>query len=212
MPPQTPSPVPVPPHSRGILYLIVLAVCGTLVVVSIALTAGVYYGYVWLAPLQSAYDEGFGAERATVPGDLEQIIQGLEETATTGSSSIPVMVESQGNTTNVYLGGGDVRDGIYSLVGRGTSQLTSYTGTVEIRRRTGNVYDLTWRIGGTQEQWGVGIFREGILSVGYYDQTGGSVQDAGVVSFVVQRGYLEGEWTSLQGGGTGIEQLEWLSQ
>jgi hypothetical protein len=158
------------------------------------------------------------------PDDLDKIIEGLEEIEQTGTTDVPIMVQQYGNQTDISLAadGGTssalpsslVRDGIYSLTGSAGEGPASYSGTVLIKFRegTGNVYDLTWRIGGAQEQWGVGILQDNILSVGYYEQVQGAVRDAGVVSFKAGNGTLEGEWTSLQGGGTGYEQLKWLSQ
>lgn len=230
-PTPAPTPSPVPHHSSFgavlatvIVMLLIIGLAGWGAHLSGLITLNPDYtafGYAdYLAPTDGFVDENGN----NAPDDLDAIIQGLEDLEATGSTDVPIVMRQYGNQTDISLastaGAGSVpvssavRDGIYSLTGSAGEGPASYTGTVEIRFRpgTGNVYDLTWKIGGAQEQWGVGILQDNILSVGYYEQAGGTVRDAGVVSFAVGNGTLEGEWTSLQGGRTGYEQLKWLSQ
>ena len=144
------------------------------------------------------------------PDDLEAMIQGLQEIAETGSTSVPIMMEQNGEVSTSLA---PLREGVYALIGRNSGQKTaSYTGTVTIVRRenSANIYELTWKIAGTQTQYGVGILQGGILSVGYYDYNDDTIQDAGAVGyFLLDDSHLEGEWTSVLGGDLGIEQLSW---
>lgn len=101
--------------------------------------------------------------------------------------------------------------GTYALVGRGAGQSGNYAGTVKIssRESTSNVFDLQWNITTGQMQIGVGILSGDILSVSYYeDDADGNIKDIGVVSYrVVDSSHLQGQWTSVQGGTAGVEQL-----
>jgi hypothetical protein len=103
-----------------------------------------------------------------------------------------------------------LREGIYTLEGK--NDVGSYTGTVSITKRLGSqdVYDLVWTIGsGGQSQRGVGIFTNGVLSVGYYEAVDGYVAEAGAIAYsVIDASHLEGTWVSAQLGGTvGSEKL-----
>jgi hypothetical protein len=111
------------------------------------------------------------------------------------------------------VGTAALRTGIFFLTGSNqTNGITSYTGTVDITLREGtfNVYDLMWKIEGAQQQRGVGVLNGGILSVGYYELNGEDVKDIGSVSYlVVDDSHLQGQWASVQGGGSGFEKLSW---
>jgi len=103
-----------------------------------------------------------------------------------------------------------LKTGIYKLEGYNSSLASnpSYEGEVEISKN-GERYELVWIIG-QQDQRGVGLLENNILSVGYTDITGGDIQDTGVVSYrVVNPGKLEGKWNSVLGTGTGREVLTW---
>ena len=101
-----------------------------------------------------------------------------------------------------------LKDGTYSLEGYNAGSYTAnYFGTVKIERQ-GDVYKLQWSIGG-QEQRGVGILEDSILSVGYMDVTQGQTRDMGVVSYrLVGEGKLEGKWSSISASHAGKEVLE----
>jgi len=211
MPPQDAPQPAASPEANSHVRPVALAILATLIIVGSVLLAASSAGYIWFMPIMSMEYDTAAPDSGEVPEDLQQLIQGIEEIAKSGSSSIPVSFETDGTVTNISLSNGPVQEGVYSLTGSDPSGMSSYSGTVEIRHRVANVYDLMWRIGGSQEQSGVGIFHDGVLSVGYYDESGGTLQDVGAVSFVVRGGVLEGEWSSLQGGTTGAEKLQWLS-
>lgn len=106
----------------------------------------------------------------------------------------------------------DIREGVYDLIGSnpegGPEQ---YQGTVTISR-DGLIYGLEWNIAGRQKQQGVGILERGVLSVGYLDTTSGTLNDAGVVSYVADSNdRLHGTWVSAAGGSRGSESLWWKS-
>lgn len=102
-------------------------------------------------------------------------------------------------------------EGTYALVGHGAGQSQNYAGTVKITKRinTTDVYDLVWNITSGQAQLGVGILTNDVLSVSYYETTpDGFFKDVGVVSYkVLNLIQLQGEWTSVQGGTAGFEEL-----
>ncbi len=103
-----------------------------------------------------------------------------------------------------------LKTGTYKLEGYNSSLASSpnYEGEVEISKN-GERYELMWIIG-QQDQRGVGLLENNVLSVGYTDITGGDIQDMGVVSYrVVNSGKLEGKWNSVSGTGTGREVLTW---
>ncbi len=105
----------------------------------------------------------------------------------------------------------DIREGVYTLQGvsPGATDLTpQYFGTVTIVKSS-DVYLLYWQIG-NQTQEGIGIAKNGILSVSYTDTTAGTFNDAGVVSYQVTMNGLQGEWSSMYGSGAvGRETLVW---
>ena len=105
--------------------------------------------------------------------------------------------------------------GTYALVGRAAGQTVNYAGTVKItwRENTPNIFDLVWNVTSGQIQYGVGILKNGILSVSYYEAPDDSVSDVGVVSYeVIDASNLKGEWTSVKGGTAGVEQLTLQTQ
>jgi hypothetical protein len=110
-----------------------------------------------------------------------------------------------------FLASVGIREGVYALQGNsvGASSATSqYYGNVSVRR-VGSVYFLDWQIG-SQTQVGVGLLRNGVLSVSYADTTGGQLNDSGVVAYKVTGTGLEGEWTSFSStGAVGHERLVW---
>ena len=91
--------------------------------------------------------------------------------------------------------------GLYSVSGfnpgMSTSGEPSYTGTLEITQ-SGGAYMLQWNLDGKEKKNynGVGIFSDGILSVGY---------NGGVVSYKVKKNALKGVWAPLSGGVFGFE-------
>ena len=100
--------------------------------------------------------------------------------------------------------------GTYSLVGRGAGLTTNYSGTLTIkwRENTPNIFDLVWNITSGQVQYGVGILTKDVLSVSYYQPSDNGVTDVGVGSYqLTDTTHLKGEWTSVQGGLAGIEDL-----
>ncbi len=177
----------------------------TLIVFMIGIAAWAWYAGVVTFQMPSR-----AAENA-VPADLDRTIQGLQEISDTGSTSIPLMIE--GSDGSVQTSMASLRDGVYFLSGSNAdTDVPTYTGTVEIVHREGtvNIYDLTWKIEGVQQQHGVGILDGGILSVGYYEvASDDTTKDIGAVAyFIVDDTHLEGEWASVQGGSIGIERLE----
>ncbi|MDO8593581.1 MAG: hypothetical protein Q7R59_01620 [bacterium] len=128
---------------------------------------------------------------------------------TSTSSAGQAAVESTAAST-IFL-----TSGTYALVGRGAGQTANYAGTVKIvwRENTPNIFDLVWNITSGQAQYGVGILKNGILSVSYYEAPDDSVSDVGVVSYeVIDASNLKGEWTSVKGGTAGVEQLTLQTQ
>jgi hypothetical protein len=95
--------------------------------------------------------------------------------------------------------------------GRGAGQSGNYAGTVTIssRESTSDVFDLTWNITSGQMQLGVGILVGDVLSVSYYEtDASSSIKDIGVVSYrVIDGQHLQGQWSSVQGGTAGVEEL-----
>ncbi len=83
--------------------------------------------------------------------------------------------------------------GVYVLEGSNPgSETINYHGKVEIRE-CGSNYRLTWSIGNSQVQTGIGILKDHILSVAYYDFSGNG--GTGVVSFcLTDPQKLEGSW------------------
>lgn len=106
-----------------------------------------------------------------------------------------------------------LKTGTFALIGRGAGQSGNYAGTVTITNRpsTKNVYDLVWSVTSGQVQMGVAILADNVLSVSYYEKLqDATIQDIGVVAYrLVDDSHLEGEWTSVQGGTAGVEQLTW---
>lgn len=124
---------------------------------------------------------------------------GLFKPATKSVTSLPV--------ETIHL-----KEGVYALDGYGyDSNTISYLGSVRISKN-GDVYQLEWEIG-TQQQRGVAILENGILSVGYMDVTAGNINDAGVVSYrVISDGKLDGKWSSILSNRTGREVLTWKGE
>jgi len=83
------------------------------------------------------------------------------------------------------------------MPGVSTSGEPSYTGTLEISQ-TGGAYKLKWNVGlgGTEVYEGVGIYTNGVLSVGYNE---------GVISYRVEGKELKGVWAPSSGGIFGYE-------
>jgi hypothetical protein len=104
-----------------------------------------------------------------------------------------------------------LKEGLYALEGyNSSSDIPSYTGLVRITK-DGDVYKLEWTIQ-SQSQRGVGILEGNILSVGYLDITGGSLNDTGVVSYkLLSDTKLDGLWSSVSGNNPGREVLTWTS-
>ena len=129
-----------------------------------------------------------------------------------GYVSFTTTPAAENNTPNATVS--SIREGIYSLSGRGAMRST-YSGTITIMKRAGvsNVYDLAWNVGAGQQQIGVGILENGVLSVGYVDVTGGATNDAGSVAYVVaDNSHMQGTWISMQADSeVGTEDLTWLS-
>lgn len=96
--------------------------------------------------------------------------------------------------------------GVYQLEGSNPgSERINYVGEVEIRSHGSN-YTLTWKIGNSQTQTGIGILKDHVLSVAYYDLSG---RGSGVVSFrLISPNQLEGSWA---GYGTTSFGREWLT-
>ena len=96
--------------------------------------------------------------------------------------------------------------GVYLLEGSNpNSEKINYRGEVEIQSNGSN-YILTWKIGNSQTQTGIGILKDHILSVAYYDLSG---RGSGVVSFcLIGPDKLEGSWA---GYGTTSFGKEWLT-
>lgn len=104
------------------------------------------------------------------------------------------------------------REGLYRLQGSNSDGAKKYDGKI-ILKKEGPNYRVSWLIGPElgQGQDGVGIFADGILSIGYMDNSG---QDNGVVSMkVVDPGTLRGKWASLYSQGTfGLEEFVFESE
>ena len=103
------------------------------------------------------------------------------------------------------------KTGTYALRGSNDgSNNTTYEGDVIIKEQ-GDNYDVTWKIGRNrnQVQTGVGILKGNVLSVAYYDVSGGSF---GVVSFLLTaENTLTGKWSPIHGTKSGKEFLTWVS-
>ena len=209
MPPQAPPPQPQPSHAGSIL----VAFIGTVATLVIVLGIAWYLGVISIAGVPNM----FGGTNTSVttgqesggPEDLDRIIQGLEEIAETGNTSVPIMVEQGGQVSTSVAA---LREGVYTLSGE-TASGGTYAGLVTIvkRAQTANVYDMRWDLA-SGEQYGVGILQGGILSVGYHQAINGEVVEAGSVGFfVLDDSHLQGQWTSARGGGVGVEVLAWKS-
>lgn len=81
-----------------------------------------------------------------------------------------------------------------------TSGDPSYTGELAISQ-SGGAYILDWKVGtgGKEAYKGVGIYTDGVLSVGF---------NGGVVSYKVEKGVLRGVWAPFKGGEFGFEFCE----
>lgn len=107
----------------------------------------------------------------------------------------------------------NLKTGTYSLEGFvGNAQTATYRGAVIISK-SGGVYHLNWQIGPVQNQRGIGILNEKVLSVSYVDETGENLNDVGVVSYtVINEGKLDGKWSSILSDKTAREVLTWISE
>ena len=111
-----------------------------------------------------------------------------------------------------------LKPGIYKLEGYNSlNGGPSYQGQVYIRQGEDDAkgfWLLQWGIGEGQDQRGLGILNNGVLSVGYFDATGGTINDSGVVSYtIIGDGKLEGKWASTMSSewNAGLEKLTWES-
>lgn len=95
--------------------------------------------------------------------------------------------------------------GTYQMIGSNpNSNIINYRGKVIIKP-CGSNYSLIWIIGSNQVQTGVGILKDNILSVAFYDP---AKNLTGVVSFVVkENGQLDGTWASYNSSSFGRELL-----
>jgi len=104
-------------------------------------------------------------------------------------------------------GSAAVKYGVYKLKGTNPDGMKKYDGRIVIQREGSN-YRVTWFIGPKlgQTQTGIGILENGVLSIGYLDNSGG---DFGVVSMKVgKNNSLKGKWASLfSRGGFGEEEF-----
>ena len=103
----------------------------------------------------------------------------------------------------------ELKTGTYSLFGTSPSG-SAYHGTVVIAPQ-GDNYSVTWYIGNTQTQVGVGILRswEDVLCVAFADLSKGYW---GTASYKVGAwGEIEGVWTSSTGYYQGTESLRWVN-
>lgn len=103
-----------------------------------------------------------------------------------------------------------LKTGTYNLTGSSAESGRTYYGQVIIAPQ-GKNYQVIWKVGNSQAQIGVGIYRdwEDVLSVAYLDLNS---QVWGVASFKVGvYGELEGKWTTAEGTNQGTEYLTWQS-
>lgn len=98
--------------------------------------------------------------------------------------------------------------GVYLLEGSNpNSSRINYYGEVEIRPN-GNTFIVTWYVGSVQTQTGIGVLRDGVLSVAFYDY---SKLQSGVVSFSMRDSYsLEGVWAVYPSTSVGKEWLTYI--
>jgi|GEM_PF-1902060 len=98
--------------------------------------------------------------------------------------------------------------GIYLLKGSNpNSEKINYHGAVAIEE-LGDNYLITWGIGSSQFQVGIGILKDHILSVAFYDENGNG---SGVVSYCLTGpGKLEGSWAHYPSESSGKEFLTYL--
>lgn len=102
-----------------------------------------------------------------------------------------------------------LKPGRYELRGGNSASNTpTYRGTVFIKPQ-GTNYNITWKIGKSQSQQGIGILQGNILSVAFLDQTS---DQFGVVSFrQISDSQLEGRWTTFNSDSYAKEFLRWES-
>lgn len=101
-----------------------------------------------------------------------------------------------------------LKTGTYNLTGSSANNGRTYHGQVIIAPQ-GQNYQVIWKVGNSQTQVGVGIYRdwEDVLSVAYLDL---DTRVWGVASFKVGAyGELEGKWTTAEGTNQGTEYLTW---
>jgi len=106
-----------------------------------------------------------------------------------------------------------LKPGLYELKGHNPTSGAAYEGQVLIAKEedtegdTGPWY-VRWLIGENQQQAGIGVLSNNVLSVSYADVSGGTVNDVGVVSYrIVGFGKLEGTWLSQGSVSGGVEKL-----
>lgn len=101
-------------------------------------------------------------------------------------------------------------EGVYMLSGHSApTPKSTYYGSVTISQK-GKNFELKWKIGPTQTQTGVALLTKGVLSVGYFDDSG---KDFGVVSYEVKSSKkLIGKWAPLGAADSGGETLEWVGE
>lgn len=102
-----------------------------------------------------------------------------------------------------------LKTGTYDLYGYNANG-GSYQGEVVIAPQ-GENYSVTWRIGNSQAQVGVGILRdwESVLSVAFADLSRGYW---GIASYKIGAfNEIEGKWTGSNGTLQGTEILQWKS-
>ena len=101
-----------------------------------------------------------------------------------------------------------LRTGTYFMSGANSKwSATGYQGEVVIQQQ-GENYRVTWYVGSSQSQVGIGILNDNILSVSFCDTNNRTFW--GVASYrIVGDGELEGRWTSVDGTGQKPEYLAW---
>ncbi len=101
-------------------------------------------------------------------------------------------------------------EGVYLLTGHSApTPKSTYHGSVTVAKK-GKNFELKWKIGPTQTQTGVAILNKGVLSVGYFDDSG---KDFGVVSYEVKSPKkMVGQWAPLGAADSGGETLEWMGE
>ena len=105
--------------------------------------------------------------------------------------------------------GWGLKTGTYEMQGYNPSGGV-YRGEVIIAPQ-GENYSVIWRIGSSQAQTGIGVYRDwdNVLSVAFADLSTGYW---GVISYKVDFwGILDGKWASATGTSQGTEVLKWVN-